>query len=105
MVHVPTAFDAVIAAHELVEQALAAPNREVTLADARAFLWWAGDKKLGIDPGRFIIRLIPVLFAADEENLARLRGLFPGLVAAVEMYRNEIDWIGHLQGIVREVAA
>ena len=100
----PTPIDSVEAIHHLVEEALAAPSKEVTFEAARAFLHWARDP-LGVDPGDFVKRLLPAVFAADKENLELLRVGFPGLVAAVEMYRHKQDWIGILRGIVRDGVA
>lgn len=68
--------------------------------DAKALLHWAGDPQ-GADPGLFATRLIKAIFAADDTNLELLRAGWPGLVAAVEVYRKDIDWIGTLRGIAR----
>lgn len=74
----------------------------VTLKVARAVLWHFGDTNLGTDPGHFVSRLLGTVSAADDENLALLRGAYPDLIGAWEKVAREpwgLDW---LRGVVKD---
>lgn len=82
------------------------PAPGIPVDDARTFLRWAGSR-YGRTGGRFKDFQLLAIVAADEDEKEFLRGRYPGLVAAVEMYRKDIYWLEKLEESVRaaEVSA
>lgn len=73
----------------------------ITVEDAKAVLYWQGSR-YGSDPGLFMWRLLRTVISADEANAAKLRREYPGLVAAVESFRRDVNWLEKLEAIVRD---
>lgn len=68
----------------------------VSLETAQHVLWHFGDTNLGVQPGTFTERLLVTISAADAENRAKLREVFPELVHAFECVQREhwgLEWL------------
>ena len=103
------AFAAVDATHALVEQALEAPAQPsrgvISQRVACHVVWHFGDQNLGLEPGKFVERLMLLIVASDERNRELLSGVYPEYVRAVNAVQREpwgFDW---LRAIAREVGA
>lgn len=63
---------------------------------ARAVLWHHGDYNNGVQPGRFVERLLLTMSAADVENRAKLREAYPDYMSAflaVSQQTWGMDWL------------
>jgi hypothetical protein len=65
---------------------------------ARHVLWHYGQQG-GVEPGSFTRNLITTIDSADMDNVARLAGAYPSLVAAVIAAKLDPDGIASLQRI------
>jgi len=77
-------------AGQLVNLNITMPTREdITLACRHVLYHLDGDREVGQEPGGFTARIIEAACHADDENLGRLALGFPGIVTAVDMYKNK----------------
>lgn len=69
-------------------------TREITPIIAAQVLWFDTHEPPAIQPGSFYEALITAVFKADASNRGRLASVFPGVVAAVRLYRDSDE--GHV---------
>lgn len=70
---------------------------EVTADIAAQVLWHFNAGEFRRRPGSFAGRLIGAIAAADPQNRARLRRVFPGYVLAVEIITQDKDGVRLLE--------
>jgi hypothetical protein len=58
------------------------PTEGIPLDVVQHTLWHFGDEGLGVQPGKFVSRLLVTISAADAENRAKLASVFPDEVRA-----------------------
>lgn len=85
-------------AHELVEEAVAAPARQRVVSSrvARHALWHLGDNEnWAVQPGQFEQRLFALIDTADEDNRGKLAEVFPEHVIALRDGRKSwgLTWL------------
>lgn len=96
---------AIAEANAAVEAAEDAARRVVSHRVACHVIWHFGDTNLGIQPGKFVERLLLLLSAADTANRELLKSIYPEYVIAFTAVAQEpwgLDW---LRKIAREVGS
>lgn len=87
------------------KQYLSRPDAvRVQLSDEvmRHVLWHFGDRRVGVQPGGFIVKLLSAMGAADSLNRAKLAEGFPDYVTAFELVALQPWGLEYLIGLARK---